>query len=50
MNDFWYDVKNIKFIILRKSYRGNLYRIYYKNIIEELIYEMELLDINDVLI
>lgn len=49
-NDFWYDVKNIKFIILRKSYRGNLYRIYYKNIIEELIYEMELLDINDVLI
>lgn len=48
-NDLWYDAKNIKFTISRKPYRGNLYRIHHKNITEELIYEMEPLDINDVL-
>lgn len=46
-NDKWYDPKNIKFTILRKPYRGNLYRIHHSNITDALIYEMTPLTSND---
>ena len=47
-NDPWYDSKRIRFSILRKPYRGNLYRIHHKNITEELIYEMTPLETSDI--
>ncbi|XP_062617524.1 chondroitin sulfate proteoglycan 4-like [Saccostrea cucullata] len=47
-NDQWYKAQNIKFDILRRPHRGNLYRIHHSNISEELITEMTPLSNSDI--